>query len=142
MDSKARFRAFVGLVVVVLAGGVVYIVATMNAGVDVEWTLVSAAIVVSMALVAIALVRKEREDLKRGFPKDDERSRAIRMRAGYLAFFISLYFLFGMSGVQTLLEDRQIASLPTAEWGMIYVAAMGSIFLAVHAYLNRKGVPG
>lgn len=142
MEGKARFRALVAVVVVVLAGGVLYLVATVGAGVDVAWTLVSAVILASMALIAIAAILKERKELKSGFPKDDERSRAIRMRAGYLAFFISLYFLFGMSGVQTLLEDRQIASLPTAEWGMIYVAAMGSIFLAVHAYLNRKGVPG
>jgi len=141
MDGKARFRAFVAVVVVVLAGGVLYLVATVGAGVEVAWTLVSAVILASMALVVIAVILKERKELKSGFPKDDERSRAIRMRAGYLAFFISLYFLFGMSGVQTLLEDRQIASLPTAEWGMIYVAVMGSIFLAVHTYLNRKGVP-
>ena len=141
MDGKARFRAFVAVVVVVLAGGVLYLVTTVGAGVEVAWTLVSAVILASMALVVIAVILKERKELKSGFPKDDERSRAIRMRAGYLAFFISLYFLFGMSGVQTLLEDRQIASLPTAEWGMIYVAVMGSIFLAVHTYLNRKDVP-
>jgi len=142
MDDKARFRALVVVVVIVLAGGVLYTVATVNAGVDVEWTLVSAVIVVSMALVAIAVVRKERKELKSGFPKDDERSRAIRMRAGYLAFFISLYFLLGMGFVHGVLEDQQIVSLPTSEWAMIYVAALGSIFLAMHAYLNRKGVPG
>ena len=142
MDDKARFRALVVVVVIVLAGGVLYTVATVNAGVDVEWTLVSAVIVVSMALVAIAVVRKERKELKSGFPKDDERSRAIRMRAGYLAFFIRLYFLLGMGFVHGVLEDQQIVSLPTSEWAMIYVAALGSIFLAVHTYLNRKGVPG
>ena len=142
MDDKARFRALVVVVVIVLAGGVLYTVATVNAGVDVAWTLVSAVIVVSLALVAIAVVRKERKELKSGFPKDDERSRAIRMRAGYLAFFISLYFLLGMGFVHGVLEDQQIVSLPTSEWAMIYVAALGSIFLAVHTYLNRKGVPG
>jgi len=142
MDEKARFRAFVLLVALVLAGVALYTVATAYAGVEITWTLVAAAILVSMGLVAVAVVLKQRKDLKSGFPKDDERSRAIRMRAGYWAFYISLYFLFGMSVVLTLLEDHQIASLPAAEWGMIYVAVMGSIFLAVHTYLNRKGVPG
>lgn len=129
------------MVVIVLAGGLVYLVATMNAGVDVAWTLVVVVILVSMALVAAAAVLKQRKDLRSGFPKEDERSSAIRMRAGYLAFYISLYFLFGVSMVQVILEDHRILSLPTSEWGMIYVAAMGSIFLAIHAYLNRKGVP-
>ena len=141
MEGKARFWAFVVVIVAVLAGGVLYAVATMNAGVDVGWTLVTAAILISMALVAIAVVRKERRELRSGFPKDDERSRAIRMRAGYLAFFISLYFLLGMGFVQGILEDRAIRSLPTSEWAMIYVAVLGLIFLAVHTYLNRKGVP-
>jgi hypothetical protein len=63
------------------------------------------------------------------------------MRAGYLAFFIGLYFLLGMGLIQGILEDRQIVSLPTSEWAMIYVAALGSIFLGLHTYLNRKGVP-
>ena len=141
MEGKARFWAFIVVIVAVLAGGVLYAVATMNAGVDVGWTLVTAAILISMALVAIAVVRKERRELRSGFPKDDERSRAIRMRAGYLAFFISLYFLLGMGFVQGILEDRAIRSLPTSEWAMIYVAVLGLIFLAVHTYLNRKGVP-
>lgn len=142
MDERARFRALVVTVVVVLIGATVYTVATGYAGADVGWTLGSALVLVGMALVAVAAVLRERRGLRSGFPKDDERSHAIRMRAGYLAFYISLYFLFAMSLLQILLEDRAIVSLPTAEWGMLYVAAMGSIFLAVHAHLNRKGVPG
>ena len=142
MEDKARFRAFVVVIVAVLAAGALYVVATVAAGVDVAWTLVSAVILASMALVAIAVFMKERQEFKSGFPKDDERSRAIRMRAGYWAFFISLYFLLGMGFILAILEDEQIVSLPTSEWAMIYVAAMGSIFLAVLSYLNRKGVPG
>ena len=142
MEEKARLRALVAVMVAILAGGALYIAATVYAGGDAEWTLVSAAILVSMALIAILVVRREVRDIKSGFPKEDERSWAIRMRSGYLAFYISLYFLFGMSLVQVILEDHGIVSLPAAEWGMIYVAAMGSIFLAVHAYLSRKGVPG
>ncbi len=141
MDGKARFRAFVVVMVAVLAGGALYVVVTLSTGADVAWTLVAAVILVSMALVALAALLRERRELKEGFPKEDERSQAIRMRAGYWAFFISLYFLFFVSMVQVLLEDHQVVSLPTAEWGMIYVAVMGVIFLVVHSYLNRKGVP-
>ncbi len=141
MEDKARFWAFVVVIVAVLAGGLLYTVATVSAGADVQWTLVTAVILITMALVAIAVLTKERKELKSGFPKDDERSRAIRMRAGYLAFFAGLYFLLGMGFFQGVLEDQQIVSIPTSEWAMIYVAILGSFFLVIHAYLNRKGVP-
>ena len=141
MDGKARYWALVVVVVAVLAGVALYMAATVNVGVESWWTVVSAVILVGLALVAIAVVLKQRKELKSGFPKEDERSRAIRMRAGYLAFFISLYFLLGMGFIHGILEDQQMSLLPTSEWLMIYVAVLGSIFLAVHAYLNRKGVP-
>jgi hypothetical protein len=47
-----------------------------------------------------------------------------------------------MSFFHAILEDNQVSSLPTSEWLMVYVAAMGSIFLVLNAYLMRKGVPG
>lgn len=141
MDGGTRFRALLVVSLAMLAAGGLYVAATVATGADVAWTLVSAVIVASLAFVALAVVLKERRELKAGFPKEDERSRAIRMRAGYWAFFISLYFLLFVSMVQAVLEDHAIVSLPTAEWGMVYVAVMGIIFLVVHASLSRKGVP-
>lgn len=141
MEDKARFWAFVVVIVAVLAAGLLYLVVTVSAGADMPWTLVTAVILISMAVVAIAVLTKERKELKSGFPKHDERSRAIRMRAGYLAFFAGLYFLLGMGFLQGILEDEHIVSIPTSEWAMVYVAILGSFFLAIHAYLNRKGVP-
>jgi len=142
MDEKARFRAFLVVIVAVLAVGVLYIVYTVGTGADVPWTFVSLLILVSMAIVLlVAVVVKKRQELKAGFPGEDERSRPIRWRAGYWAYFASLYFLFFASMVQPLLEDHQVVSLPTAVWGMIYVAVMGMFFLAALAVLNRKGVP-
>jgi hypothetical protein len=142
MDEKARFRAFVGIVVTVLVLGAFFVIAFANAGVDNWATLMSAAIIVSMAVIALIVARKKLKELKSGIPSEDERSRAIRMRAGYLAFYISLYFVFSMSFFHAILEDNQVSSLPTSEWLMVYVAAMGSIFLVLNAYLMRKGVPG
>lgn len=139
MDEKARFRAFVGIVVTVLVVGTLFVILFANAGVDNWATLMSAVIIVSMAVIALVVARIKMKELKSGIPSEDERSRATRMRAGYLAFYISLYFVFGMSFFHAILEDNQISSLPTSEWLMIYVAAMGSIFLVLNAYLKRKG---
>jgi drug/metabolite transporter (DMT)-like permease len=142
MDEKARFRRFVGIVIAVLVAGALFVIVFANSSVDNWATMLSVAILVTMAAVAIIVARKKRKELKSGVPSEDERSTAIRMRAGYLAFYISLYFIFGMSFFHAILEDNQVSSPPTSEWLMIYVAAMGSIFLVLNAYLTRKGVPG
>lgn len=142
MDEEARFRRFVGIVVTMLVVGALLVVVFANVGADNWATVVSAAILVSLAAVALLSARKKMKELKMGIPSEDERSIAIRMRAGYLAFYVSLYFILGMSFVHAILEDDEVSSLPTSEWLMIYVAAMGSIFLVLNAYLSRKGVPG
>jgi membrane protease YdiL (CAAX protease family) len=142
MDEGTRFRRFVAVIAAVLVVGAIFVVVSGAAGSDNWATIMSVVILVTMALVALVTVRKRLGDLKSGFPKEDERSMAIKMRAGYLAFFVSLYFMFGMSFIHAILEDNQVSSLPTSEWLMVDVAAMGSIYLIVNAYLNRKGVPG
>lgn len=141
MDERARFWRFVGIVVTALVVGALFVIVFANASVDNWASLMSAAILVSMAAIAVVVARKKMKELKSGIPSEDERSRALRMRAGYLAFFISLYFVFGMSFFHAILEDNQVSSLPTSEWLMIYVGAMGSIFLVLNTYLTRKGVP-
>jgi peptidoglycan/LPS O-acetylase OafA/YrhL len=142
MDERTGLRAFVAVVVVALGAGVIFFFAPEAAGADNWATVMSAVILLTMALVAIVVARKGLKDLKSGFPMEDERSRAIKTRAGYLAFFVSLYLILGMSFVHAILEDNEISSLPTSEWLMVYVGIMGSIFLVLTSYLKRKGVSG
>lgn len=142
MDERARFRAFVGIVLTVLILGAIVVIGLASAGEDNWASVMSAVIVVIMAIVALIVARRKLKDLRSGIPSEDERSRAIRMRAGYYAFFVSLYFMFGMSFLLMILEDNDVSSVPTSEWLMIDVAAMGSIYLVMSAYLSRKGVPG
>jgi amino acid transporter len=141
MDDRARFRAFVWMTVTVLVLGTVFVIAYENVNVDNWATMVSAVIVITMAAIALIVARRKLRELKSGIPSEDERTHTIKMHAGYLAFYISLYFVFGMSFFHVILEDNQISSLPTSEWLMIYVVAMGSIFLVLNTYLKRKGVP-
>ena len=141
MDEKVRFKRFVGIIVVILVAGAIFVIAFANGGTENWATVMSLVVLVTMAAIALVVARKKMKELKSGIPSEDERSRAIRMRAGYLAFYISLYFLFGMAFFHTILEDNQISSIPMSEWLMIYVAAMGSIFLVTNAYFTRKGVP-
>jgi drug/metabolite transporter (DMT)-like permease len=141
MEERTKLKRYLAIVAIVLALGAVFVVWSGSAGADNWASWMSAAILVTMAVVAAIVAMKWSREMKAGFPKYDERSIAIRMRAGYLAFFVSLYFVFGMSLVISIIEDDDVLSIPTSELLMILVAVMGVIFLAINAYLNRKGVP-
>jgi drug/metabolite transporter (DMT)-like permease len=141
MDERRKFNRYVAMVVLILVLGGIFVVASGAAGEDNWASVMSITILITMAVVAIVVARRWSKELKAGFPRFDERSIAVRMRAGYLAFFVSLYFLLGMGMLFAMIEDSEVSSVPTAEWLMVFVAVMGIIFLAINAYLGRKGVP-
>jgi len=142
MEERTKFKRYVAVMVVILVLGAIFVVWSGAVGADnwASWT--SAVILVTMALVAAIVAMKWSKEAKAGYPRYDERSIAIRMRAGYLAFFVSLYLMLGTGFAFSMVEDDGISSVPTSEWFMIFVAAMGMIFLAINAYLGRKGVLG
>lgn len=141
MDEKRKFRRFFAVVSAVLVLGVLIVIIEVTADVDNWWMLASAFILLSMALVMLFFIRRGLKDIESGIPLVDERSRIIDFRAGYLAFFISLFFIMGMSFVHAILEINEITSVSTSEWLMIYVGVMGANYLIIHAYMNKKGVP-
>jgi drug/metabolite transporter (DMT)-like permease len=141
MEERTKFKRYLAIAIVILALGAVFVVVSGSAGADNWASWMSVTILVTMAVVAAFVALRWSREMRAGFPKYDERSIAIRMRAGYLAFFVSLYFIFGVSFVISIVEDDEALSVPTSELMMILVAVMGIIFLAINAYLNRKGVP-
>jgi drug/metabolite transporter (DMT)-like permease len=140
MDERTKFNRYVAIVVAIVVLGGVFVAASGVAGGDNWASIMSVSILVAMALAAIVVGMRWRKELKAGFPRYDERSVALRMRAGYLAFFVSLYFMFGMALLLAVIEEEDIASVPTSEWLMICVAVMGIIFLTINAYVGKKGV--
>ncbi len=140
MEDRTKFKRYLAIVIVILGLGAVFVVWSGSAGADNWASWMSVAILVTMAMVAVVIAVKRSREMKAGFPKDDERSMAIRMRAGYLAFFVSLYLIFGVSFAVSIIGDDEVLSIATSELMMILVAVMGVIFLAINAYLNRKGV--
>jgi drug/metabolite transporter (DMT)-like permease len=142
MEERTKLKRYMAMVVAVIALGAIFVVWSGAAGEDNWASWMSAAILVTMAVVAAIVARKWSKEMKAGYPRFDERSIAIRMRAGYLAFFVSLYLMLGTGFAFSMVEDDGVSSIPTSEWFMIFVAAMGMIFLAINAYLGRKGVPG
>ena len=138
MDERTRMWVMVGVSAVVLLG--IALVIALTEGISV-WSMAMLAAVVALALVAIAMVVKSQRELKSGFPRQDERSIALSMRAGNRAFYVSMYlFLFMALGLMGL-DDEEVV-LSNAELLFIAVAIMGSIHIVLSAYYNRKGRVG
>jgi len=138
MDEKKRFRKFVGIVAAMIVLGAVFVVGTVVVEVDNWYTIVSAAILVSIALVAIFVAWKRKEELKSGFPHEDERSRALKMRAGYLALFVSMYFCLALGWIiGAFVEDSEREFLSVGEMMFVLVAVMGILYSVILAALSR-----
>lgn len=135
MDERTRMWVMVGISAVVLLG-IAFMIA-LTEGISV-WSMTVLVTIVALALVAIAMVVKSQREVKSGFPRQDERSIALSMRAGNRAFYVSMYlFLFMALGLMGL--DDEGVVLSNAELLFIAVAIMGSIHIVLSAYYNRKG---
>ena len=138
MDEMTRRWVMVGITTVVLLA--IALIITLTEGINV-WSMLMLVAIVALALVAIAMVVKSQRDVKSGFPRQDERSIALSMRAGNRAFYVSMYlFLFMALGLMGL-DDQEVV-LSNAELMFIAVAIMGSIHIVLSAYYNRKGRVG
>jgi len=141
MGSKNRLRRFVVVVAAVVVLGVLFLLYNISTGASIPWTLVCLFIIVTIGIVGIVIAVIALRESKRGIPMGDERSKAITMKAGYIAFFISLYFLLITGFIFSAVGEETISYFPTAEWLFFFVAAMGVIFILVLSYLKIKGVP-
>ena len=135
MDERTRMWVMVGISAVVLLG--IALMIALTEGINI-WSMAMLVAIVALALVAIGMVVKSQREIKSGFPRQDERSIALSMRAGNRAFYVSMYlFLFMALGLMGL-EDEEVM-LSNAELLFIAVAIMGSIHIVLSAYYNRKG---
>ncbi len=143
MDEKKRFRKLVGILAAVIVMGAVFVVGTVVVEVDNWYTIASAAILVGIAVVAVFIALRKREELKSGFPLEDERSRALKMRAGYLALFVSMYFCLALGWIiGAFVEDSGREFLSVGEMMFVIVAAMGTFYAVILAALSRgTGTP-
>jgi hypothetical protein len=135
MDERTRMWVMVGISAVVLLA-IAFMIA-LTEGINV-WSMAMLVAIVALALIAIAMVFKSQREIRSGFPRQDERSIALSMRAGNRAFYVSMYlFLFMALGLMGLDDEEVVVS--NAELLFIAVAIMGSIHIVLSAYYNRKG---
>ena len=125
----------VGVSAVVLLGVALLLVLTEGFNL---WTGVVLVTLVAIAIVAIALALRSMREVRRGFPRQDERSLALSMKAGNRAFFVSMYlFLFMAMGLAVLGDQELVVS--NAELLFVVVAIMGTIHIILSTYYSRRG---
>ena len=106
MDERKRFRAFAVVLIAVIAMAAVFGVGAVVADGD-TWAIVtSIAILAVMAVVVAIVLRRRLEDMERGFPSEDERSAAMKMRTGHIAFWASVYFCFALGWMIDIFVDE------------------------------------
>lgn len=138
MDEKKRFRAFVVLVTAIVVIGSLFAIQAVMSEADTWAAVVSAIILVLIAIMAVVVIRRQLRDLRSGFPSEDERSRALKMRAGYLAFWVSMYFCMVLGWVFGLFVDEPAKDFLTiGEMMFVLAGVMGIFYIVIWTAVSR-----
>ena len=135
MNELTRIRLMMAVAAVVLIMAAAFVI--QSEGINL-WSMIMLVTMVAIALVALALVIRALRELRSGLPLQDERSKALDSRAGYYAFYLSMYTTLGLALVFPLLEDRDIV-LSNSVVLFIVVMMMGTIHIAFSTYLKSRG---
>ena len=137
-DERRRFQAFVVLLILVIALGAVFGVGAVIADGEPMAIVMAIAILSVVAVVAIVATRKRLGDMKDGFPSEDERSAAMKMRVGHIAFWASVYFCFALGWIIVLfVDDTSTDFLAPEDLIFVVAGAMCFIYIVVWAVLSR-----
>ena len=144
MNEKRRFQLLVGILAAVVIGGAFFVVGVVvNEDVDGWWIVSPLFLLIAIAIAAVLVARKRLQEMKRGIPSEDERSTALKMRAGHISFFASMYLCLALGWIFGVLLEDSTAELPsTGTMMFVLVAAMGVIYVVTWAVISRgKGMP-
>ena len=144
MNEKQKFRLFVVILAAVVIGGAFFVVGVVvNEDVDGWWIFSPLFLLVAIAIAAVLVARKRLQEMKRGIPSEDERSTALKMRAGHISFFASMYLCLALGWIFGLILEDSTTELPsTGTMMFVLVAAMGVIYIVTMAVMTRgKGMP-
>jgi len=144
IDERKKFQLLIGVATSVVVIGMLFAIGlTADDEPDNLWAILTAVIVVSIAVTAALVARKRRKEMRQGIPSDDERSTALKMRAGYLSFFVSMYLCLALGWIFGVLLEDTTAKVPSTGTVMfILVAAMGVIYAIVWTVMSRgTGMP-
>ena len=136
MKRKGRIagkpRVFIGLAAatMVIFGAVVW-----------AWSSHVPVVAITLALVAVYVIWRKKSSLDSGMPMEDEFSKRVVTKAGYCAYFVSMYTALGVS----MFEDRiasaaGLTALGASDVAGIVILVSALVFFACIFYFQRKGM--
>ena len=95
---------------------------------------------VVMMIIAIWIFRKERKNVKAGFPLEDERSKLIKQKTAAYSYYVSLYYLLGLMWYSIFAQN--FLSLPRMDTEAALGVGIGGIiilFFIIWLIVSRRG---
>ena len=141
MDDKKRFMVSMALMVI-LIGGMIGIGVTFAMGGESLPAMLVLATIIILAVIYSKHIMREKTRMKEGFPREDERTKGIKERAGYYAYMGSMYYALSLMWVNSIASDF----LGVPELRVTFVLASVIVvsfilFLLSWGYFSRKGNP-
>jgi len=133
--DKIRLTAIVIISVLVIATGAFFSYGSFKNG---EVTGGILGIIIALIILAFAIIvyKRGKEDLKKGFPLKDERSKRVMEKAMSMAFLVSIYMLLAIG----FLSDSIIKFRDVSQATGVSIGIMAILFLIFWVYYNRKEI--
>ncbi len=101
------------------------------------WLLVPAILIIA---ILILFLKRLSTGLKKGLPLDDEMSKRIKDRAGYLTLMISIWFMIGLMFYYNFMEELGLPAILARHVVVIAMMFMLVVFGIVWFTLSRRGL--
>jgi len=136
MNNKLTVVLGLGVTVSVVVLLALFITASENLDL-IEYIFI--VLLIGLVIGSTLIVLKRTKDIKAGLPVDDELSNKISHRAGYYAWFASIWIAVGLIWYNSLIVDVfGVPELTTEQSLGTVVLLSGVIFLGAVFYFNRK----
>ena len=134
-NDRVRLVVIAVISLFVIITGSLFAYKSFSGG-DVTGGIMGILIAVVILGFAVFVYRRGNQDLKRGYPLKDERSRRVIEKATYMAFLVSLYLLLAIG----FLSENVISFRDVSQATSVAVGGMAFLFVVFWIYYNRKGV--
>jgi uncharacterized membrane protein len=131
--KRIRLILFAIISLVVIATGALFWINAYIKG-DVAGGILGVLIAFSIFVFALFVFKKGNQDLRKGYPLQDERSTKVKEKASSRAFYVSLYLLLLVG----LLSDSVIKFRDVSQAMSATVGGMAILFAAFWVFYNKK----
>jgi hypothetical protein len=141
VDDKSRYRLIIATVVMVTVGVLAFllIIGINDAGAG-EYLLFMMVIAAVILLLPFVLLLRMRRDVKKGFPLEDERGRAVKQRAGYYAFMATIYIVQAFLYYEFIFVDIfEAPALRPTEYFLVLDMVILGVYMAFWWWFSKKG---